>query len=74
MLRAGYFLAEYEAWRDAQLRLNIQTVSPSRALRAEMAQHAKEKIWPAWVKKSGEESGAILKQILALRDQFDWKK
>ncbi len=74
MLRAGYFLAEYEAWRDAQLRLNIQTVSPSRALRAQMAKHAQEKIWPAWEKKSGAESAAILKQILTLRDEFDWKK
>ena len=73
MLRAGYLLADYEAWRDAQLRLGVNTVSPSRALRKEMAQHAEAKIWPAWAKKAGKEAEATLNQIITLRDQFDWK-
>ena len=74
MLRAGYFLADYEAWRDAQLRLGATTYSAPRALREQMAKHAQEKIWPAWAKKAGKESEAILKQIIELRDKFDWEK
>ena len=74
MLREGYFLADYEAWRDAQLRLGATTYSPPKALRDEMAKHAQDKIWPVWVEKAGGEKGKkVLDDILKLRDGFDWK-
>jgi TRAP-type transport system periplasmic protein len=72
MLRAGYFLADYEAWRDAQLRLGVSTVSPPKSLRDQMAKYAEEKIWPRWVEKSGDKSKAVLDEIIKLRDAFKW--
>jgi TRAP-type transport system periplasmic protein len=73
MLREGYLIADYEALRDAELRLGASSSSPSRALREQMAQHAEEKIWPAWVGKVGKDGEAVLEQIIELRNEFDWK-
>ena len=73
MLRGGYFLADYEAWRDAQLRLGVTTYSPPKALRDQMAKHAEEKIWPKWVEKSGGKEGEkVLNHILKLKKNFKW--
>ncbi|MGI9331808.1 MAG: hypothetical protein ACR2RL_01500, partial [Gammaproteobacteria bacterium] len=73
MLREGYFLADYEAWRDAQLRLGVKTFSPPKSLRDQMATHAQENIWPAWIEKSGGDKGkAVLDQILELKQNFEW--
>lgn len=73
MLREGYMLADYESWREAQLRLGATTYSPPRKFRDEMVKHAETKIWPVWVEKAGGDKGKkVLDAIIEVRDNFKW--